>query len=200
MKHKTKVITGLALVLSTVFGLGISARTVNMADLVSSADRIFRGRCLSVKQVEPIQGFAVNEYSFEVIEGFKGVSPGDSIVFRQVSGKSGFGRGVAGMSGHKAGSDIVLFLYPDSRLGLTSPVGFDQGVFKVMATEDGRTRVMNSLENRNLGHELTTQQTQAMGFDAQQARNLKQVGPMDLETFRGAVERIDREFQGKSIQ
>ena len=43
-----------------------------------------------------------------------------------------------GLPVYRQGDEIVIFLYPESKVGVTSPVGGDQGLFKVMATQEGK--------------------------------------------------------------
>jgi hypothetical protein len=52
---------------------------------------------------------------------------------------------VAGLPRYNVGDEVVLFLYPESRRGFTSPVGFGQGLYRVSRAA-GTARVRPDLE------------------------------------------------------
>jgi hypothetical protein len=52
---------------------------------------------------------------------------------------------------YRAGEDVVLFLYPESQYGFTSPVGGSQGKFRLRTDpQTGERVVMNALSNVKL--------------------------------------------------
>jgi len=124
--------------------------TFSAAELTKSAERVFRGRCVSARPVtvdfdgRPLQA---TEYVFEVGEYIKGTGPG-RLVFRQAGTPerdvTDLGR-VAGLTVFARTLEYVVFLRPVSRLGLTSAAGRGNGVFLVTgegvqaASPDGRT-------------------------------------------------------------
>ncbi|MFQ5740744.1 MAG: hypothetical protein ACE5JX_17210 [Acidobacteriota bacterium] len=172
--------------------LATSVRTVNMADMVRYADRVFRGRCLSVTRTDAVAGFAALEYTFEIVEGIKGVRTGDTIVFRQVQSGRGTLGAIPGIPHYQSGQEIVLFLHADSRIGLTSPVGLSQGVFRLRRGDKGEISVLNGLGNRNLGLALASATAREMGLTRQEDERLHQGGPLPLTTLFSAVRKIDR--------
>lgn len=179
-------------------GFGVTARIVNISEMVASADRIFRGRCLSVEPAGSAAGLPVLQYTFEVVEGLKGVTEGEQVAFRQVQGAGKDRRkGVAGIPGYRGGEEVLLFLYPDSQLGLTSPVGLDQGVFRVIRDDSGEIQVVNALLNRNLTQGLS-EDVRPVAFGGKVARLLEEGGPLPLERLRLAVDQISRQLEGKA--
>ncbi len=161
---------------------------------------MFLGRCLSAETADQVIGLVVVEYTFEVLEGMKGTEAGERITFRQVTGSRGAQRGIAGLPSYKVGEDMVLFLHPDSRLGLTSPVGMTQGVFRVRRSEDGQLRVANSLSNRNLGLELSDRVVSEMDLSPAEIGSLSRSAPIPVATLRSAVEKIERHLRLKGGQ
>ena len=113
-----------------------TVQTVNLFEMVKLADRVFWGKCLKMKTAQDgATGLLVTAYTFEVREGIKGVSAGETVVFRQISqGQKGFG--IPGLPQYHEGQEALLFLHADSRIGLTSPVGLSQGVFRVEKIQD----------------------------------------------------------------
>jgi hypothetical protein len=51
---------------------------------------------------------------------------------------------------YNIGDEVVLFLYGESRLGFTSPVGLGQGKFSVRYFPNGEKKVVNENNNLNL--------------------------------------------------
>ena len=102
-----------------------------------SSARIFRGRCVFADAVAvriPGGTVAATRYTFEVVDGIKGVEAGRRTAFVQVGDPAGgrldLGR-LAGLPTYAPGSEYVLFLLPESRHGLTSPAGAAEGAFLV---------------------------------------------------------------------
>lgn len=178
------------LVLACSLGWATSVRTVNLFHMVELSDRVFWGKCLSVQQKmgESIR-LPIVEYTFEVRQGIKGVRTGQKIVFRQIgSGGSG---GIAGIPQYQKGQEILLFLHADSDLGLTSPVGLAQGLFRLEKTQDAEIAAINSLGNRNLGHNLSLDQVRESGLSAPALERIRKGEPISLQLFRSLVEKID---------
>ena len=102
-----------------------------------SAARIFRGRCVEAEPVSvrvPGGVIAATRYTFEVGEGLKGVAKARRTSFVQVGRPSGGANDLgqlAGLPTYAPGSEYVLFLLPESRIGLTSPAGSAEGAFLV---------------------------------------------------------------------
>lgn len=177
----------------------ISVETVNLQRMVVMADRIFYGRCLAaVEEMDSTVGLPVMRYRFQVLEGLKGVAAGDVVEFRQLSGSS---RQIAipGMPGFHKGQVVLVFLRPDSRLGLTSPVGLIQGIFRPEVLEDGRIHFRNSLDNRNLEVGLDYRTPEAAALRVQDRAALRGDEPLTLEIIRRLVPIFDS-FARREVQ
>lgn len=178
-----------------------SVRTVNLGEMVGYADRVFYGRCLEAAPAESKAGFAVVEYTFEVLEGIKGTAGSETVTFRQVQSGGKGQMGIPGMPAYRPGQKLVLFLHGDSELGLTSPVGFMQGVFQVRHDGDA-LKVVNGLGNQNLGHGLSLAQGRELGLSSKQFREIERGGAVRFDTLASAVRKIERaqDNQRKSIR
>ena len=168
-----------------------SVERINLFEMVRAADRVFWGRCLQAETGrEASTGLPVTTYAFEVIRGIKGTHAGESIQFRQLSG--GPTGAIRGLPEFSRGQEILLFLYPDSRLGLTSPVGLDQGMFRVgKGGREGRT-VLNRVGNANLLHRSNAMQIRGSTLSAEEQAALRPGAPISLDRFESVVRRIDR--------
>ncbi len=194
-------VAAVALLLPAATLEATSVRTVNLEEMVGYADRVFYGRCLGVAEAEGRAGFAVMEYTFEVVEGIKGVASGEVVKVRQVTaGKMGR-LGVPGMPSYREGQKLLLFLHGDSQLGLTSPVGFTQGVFRMIQDRDG-LKAVNGVGNSNLTYELAPDRISKMGLSKTQIQELSKAEPIRFATLASAVRQIERSRveEGKSIR
>ena len=100
-----------------------------LEQLGQHAGFIFRGRVLSVDRAKPGRGSVTTvQVTFEVLEGIRGVRTGERLTIREWAGLWG-----AGQPRYRPGQELLLFLYPPSRLGLTSPVGDDLGILPIDA-------------------------------------------------------------------
>jgi hypothetical protein len=122
----------------------------SVVDLTKSAERIFRGRCLGAVPVTvDFKGrpLVATAYTFEVSEYLKGNGP-RALTFRQVGtpdrAVTDLGR-IAGLTVFAPGNEYVVFLRPESGIGLTSAAGRGRGVLLVsgetvqVVDVDGRT-------------------------------------------------------------
>ncbi len=166
-----------------------TVQTVNLFEMVRLADRVFWGTCQKMKtEQDATTGLRVTAYTFEVREGIKGVSAGETVVFRQISqGQKGFG--IPGLPQYHEGQEALLFLLADSRIGLTSPVGLSQGVFQVEKIQDFLA-VSNSLGNRNLAHNVSAELAVGSGLTDHEQGTLQQENPIPLARFLSLVEKI----------
>lgn len=175
-----------------------SVRWVNLAEMTEAADRVFSGRCLSVKLLEEsVAGFPTVEFRFEVLEAVKGVQNGQIVVFRQVRSAKGRRTGIPGLPSYRKGDQMLLFLAGDSRLGLTSPIGLVQGAFRLISDGGGEVRALNEVENRNLALGMEVKTAASMGLSDQEFGTLRGGGPVRLADLLSAVRKIDR-FQNRS--
>lgn len=172
-----------------------SVKTLNLAEMVRSADRVFYGRCISVQEgVEPKTGMAIKEYEFEVLEGLKGVHTGEVVRIRQLNGKSP-GLQLPGLPSYKSGQKLLLFVHGDSRLGLTSPVGMAQGLFEVHRMESGEPGFVNSVQNRNLGHQLRSERSVNRSLTQDELSVVESGKPIPLSALQRMIQKIELAHQ-----
>lgn len=155
-------LSGVSLILGLFFSLSLFATTVlpvGLHQMVDQADKIFYGRCLDTSSELDENGIPSTYAHFRVLEAIRGVQVDEEVLvkFHGVSDDSlHVGEGQASVVPFKTmtlspkayakGSDYLLFLYPESRLGFTSPIGAGQGRFEVLPDQT----VLNPLGNRFL--------------------------------------------------
>jgi hypothetical protein len=136
----------------------------------------------------------------EVVNNLRG-APGRTFTFRQhlAGGRSGWftrrGKAVtpkltlSNTVQYRPGREVLLFLYPASKVGLTSPVGGIQGRFRVVRDSKGRSRVINGVENRGLFEGVeTTAQKRGIKLSRENVRILRQrSGPVETGSFLNLV-------------
>lgn len=136
---------------------------LNLEEITDAAGLIFSGVCTNVESIEndPKSNLPVYQYTFKVIDGIKGTNDKESITFKQW-------QSTAKEASYTIGEKYILFLYPESNLGLTSPVGFLQGQFGVQTKGIlfKREIVKNKISNKGLSRNLRTQKNVELTDDA----------------------------------
>jgi len=99
----------------------------NLPTLSRSSGYIFSGTVTKVERIAPSRGdaVAVMRITFQVDGAIRGVSLGQKLVIREWAGLWQSGER------YRPGERVMLFLYPPSKLGLTSPVGETMGRFRI---------------------------------------------------------------------
>lgn len=117
---------------------------LNLEELSGKAGVIFSGTCLDAQFIkkDPVSKLPVVKYTFKIEEGIRGVETGDTFTFKQWAA-------TVRNDGYILGEEYVLFLHANSKGGLTSPVGFLQGKFKILR-EGAQLVVKNKLNNFGL--------------------------------------------------
>ena len=125
---------------------------LNIEEITESADRIFSGVCLKKEAIKnDPSGVSVIKYTFNIAEGIKGVKDKTTISFKQWAS-------LGSDSTYTEGQKYLLFLYPDSRKGLTSPVGYLQGNFEVKKEVNSDNEIIkNKMGNIGLLRNVSTQ-------------------------------------------
>ncbi|MBI4446376.1 MAG: hypothetical protein HY645_10755 [Acidobacteria bacterium] len=186
---KKNVLLLLMTVLSFSIASAATVRTVNLFEMVALAERVFWGRCVAVEnQLEEGTSFPIVRYTFEVLDGIKGVHTGETIVFKQAS--SGLG-GIAGLPQYQKGKEVLLFLYSESDSGLTSPVGMAQGAFRVTKTPDQQVSFINGVQNENLAVNLSPVDIAESGLSLPEVEQMKSRGPITRQALTAVVEKIN---------
>lgn len=127
--------------------------SMNIERLVRDAGMIFAGRVINVETGERDKdmNLFVTHYTFLVTEKMYGVES-DTIVINQYGGEAdGQEFYPKGVPRFYEGEDVLVFFYPPSKIGMSSPVGMDQGKFMIRYSEkEKRLVVANKLGNENL--------------------------------------------------
>jgi hypothetical protein len=110
-------------------GPGNAPSDATLEQLSRHAGFIFRGRVLSVDRPKPARSTVTTvQVTFEVLEGIRGVRSGQRLTIQEWAGLWS-----SGQPRYRPGQELLLFLYPKSRMGLTSPVGGELGIFPIDA-------------------------------------------------------------------
>ena len=169
-----------------------SVKTVNIQEMVQLSGTIFYGRCLSsADSVDPVSGLGIRTYRFLVLEPLKNTESGQVVEFRQI-GASGKGYTIPGVPEFRKGQELLLFLHGESKSGLTSPVGFQQGVFRAEALEGGELGFTNAYGNRNLSFQLAPEAQVRAGLESAEVRTLQSGEPVPLPLLRDIVVKLER--------
>ncbi|MCI0695744.1 hypothetical protein L0337_27540 [candidate division KSB1 bacterium] len=118
-------------------------RSLSLQEVVDAAGAIFSGKVTKVwSEHDAATGFIVTYTQVEVQDAVRGAS-GGRFTFKQYGGGHGGLRVVvADMSYFSEGEEVVAFLYPASSLGLTSPVGTNEGKLAVRLDPDTGKRMV----------------------------------------------------------
>jgi hypothetical protein len=179
-----------ALLASSVYATKLQHR--NLEQMTKLSGRIFVGTCTAaVEEEEPLGSVTIplTRYTFQVEEMIKGELE-DVEDVRQLGKMEGPGS-VVGMPMYKEGAKYLLFLLPDSQIGLTSPVGLFQGSFQVLEDpQTGQQQAMNSYQNVGLfqGMEGATGVLGLSAEDQELMSNTK--GAIDYDRFLGLVKKM----------
>jgi hypothetical protein len=171
---KTAVRRALALLLVAVSFVSIArasrVRLLNLEEMTQRAARILSGRCLEVRvEHDPSIDIDVTLVRIAVDRTVKGHHDRTITVRVADATRPGAsGTEVVGMPTFTAGEEVVLFLYGESRAGLTSPVGFGQGKFTVLTDKKGHRYALNAHENRTLFSGLSPGATKALAASARE--------------------------------
>ena len=159
MTKRARLCCGL-LVLTLAWTAGSASATVilpqNLEQIESAAQRVFVAVCTSATAQTDVRGIPITVYTFKVSQAVKGdLKDGGAVVVRQVGnntpGPNGLVARIVGAPSYKVGQEVMLFLNPPSRIGLTAPVGLSQGVFNIVTDPNGnRQIVLDPVRRRTL--------------------------------------------------
>ncbi|MDH5232025.1 MAG: hypothetical protein OEZ58_21310 [Gammaproteobacteria bacterium] len=128
----------ISLILLSTISFNSTAASVLPLDINqvnNQASRIFHGICISNETgFDEESGQTVTWSTFDIIENIKGPANEKNYVLKQIGGldsENGIVFEVHGIPKFTVGNEYVLFLYGKSKIGLSSPVGLQQGHFPV---------------------------------------------------------------------
>lgn len=124
---------------------------LDLQELTDTADRIFTGVCTNVEKVDkdPIAKLSIVKYTFKIVDKIKGLEGKSTVTFKQWGVLSSD-------SNYLIGKKYILFLYPNSEKGLTSPVGYLQGQFDIRKDKSNNEIVKNKSGNIGLTRSIVT--------------------------------------------
>ena len=201
--HKLRRISATALLALLAVPLGLesashaqfTARTLpqSLDQMTAEAERIVHGYVTSVK-VEPhpqLSNLTTVVVTMTVRDVYKGAAQ-KSLVFRQYVWDAD-PRGKAASYGK--GQELVLLLGPVSEYGLTSPVGLEQGTFRVSRDRHGHVSAVNGRGNvglfKSVADSARARGVQLSARTAAMAAS-HQAGPVTLADLEDAIRTFAR--------
>jgi hypothetical protein len=166
---------------------GAQTAPADLSHMVQSAGIILRGQVISAT-VEAHPQFANLQtvvVTISVVKVLKGQAA-NTYTFRQFVWDA---RDVADAAGYRKSGELLLFLNPVSPYGLTSPVGLDQGRFRIVRDPKGRALALNGRDNFGLFEQvLSKAASRGVLFSQQtQAMMVKPGGRVPLESLEDAI-------------
>ena len=182
----------------------LQSQKLNLEKMTKQSDRIIEGKVVALTAgtvLGPNGGeIPVMEYTLSVSNALKGEKETTVVVkhLRLLGVSSITGQGGSGRSGfptYKVGEHLILFLTRESRLGLSSPVGLQQGVFQVQEDEKGQpTHVVNGMNNVGLYDGVNKGEKmigQALALEKAEAPSISEkAGPIAYSQFVSEVSRL----------
>jgi hypothetical protein len=167
-----------------------SVAQANLNYLVENAQTIVRGNVLS-SVLEPHPQFANLQtvvVTIAVAKTFKGQAAA-TITFRQYVWNV---RDVTGAGGYHKSEELLLFLNPTSLYGLTSPVGMEQGRFRVLHDRNGNRYAVNGRGNVGLfADAITASAARGLTLSPQAKAMLsKSGGQASLDTLEETIQAL----------
>ena len=122
---------------------------LDLAQIVTAADRAFAGRVVAVHSGRDTAGTPATWVTFAVDTPLKG-RLGNEITIKQIGASEPLSDGTTlrlpGVPSYKIGDELVLFLAGDSEAGFTSPIGLEQGKYPIVR-RGGSSWVIPTAEN-----------------------------------------------------
>lgn len=166
---------------------GAQTISADLGHLVQGAGTILRGHVISATiaphpQFTNLQTVVVTISVVKVMKGQAAIT----YTFRQFVWDA---RDVADAAGYRKSGELLLFLNPVSPYGLTSPVGLDQGRFRIVRDSKGQAFALNGRDNFGLFDQVLSQAaSRGISFSKQtQAMMVKPAGKVPLDSFEDAI-------------
>ncbi len=157
-----------------------------LAEMTGASGTILAGKVMEVRQgVHPdYRNIEVTYVTLHVDESLKGkAKPATNFTFMQFGGLGP--TRVADLPGFAKGEAVLVFLYPSSPYGFTSPVGGTQGKFRMFPTPEGSFELMNGIGNAGLFDDLKGSLAQFSVSEQEVIRRRK--GSVEYKTFRSIL-------------
>ena len=136
---------------------GAYTAPTDLDQMVGQAETILRGHVLSAKveahpQFSDLQTVVVTLKVDRVLKG----AASSTYTFRQYIWDF---RDSSDAAGYRRAEEVLLFLNPNSPYGLTSPVGMEQGRFRILRDAAGNASALNGHGNAGLFNGVTAKTT-----------------------------------------
>ncbi|GBC77223.1 hypothetical protein HRbin08_00694 [bacterium HR08] len=179
----------LALLSALASGAPAQNAPMTLAELVQSAGAIVAGRIVEVREERHPQypSLILTRVTLAVERTFKGENKQRASSGRFTFFQIGGSRRLRSfhLPRYHEGEDVVLFLYPESAYGLTSPVGGAAGKFRLFVDPQTKRRlVANGFENLELLSDLPRTSI-IVAERALAARHER--GPIEYDTFAALI-------------
>ncbi len=142
----TWFLTTVFLIVAAQDAEAVRVRALGLADMTKRAGQIFVGECIERSVHDDGAAGPHTTYVFRVLEPIKGVAA-PAVSFTVAATPEG--RGFVGLPVFDVGERALLLLYPPGPGGRTSPLGLDQGRFRLVR-RDGTVFAVNGRGNRGL--------------------------------------------------
>ena len=171
-------IVAVMILLAVPLASASQVRSLNLEEITQRAARVFSGRCLETHdELDARLGLKVSVATFRVDQGVKGIDGGSTVTVRMLLGETS---SPVATPRFRKDEDVILFLYGESALGLTSPVGMGQGRFQLISDKLGHRLAINSFGNANLFRGLSPEASRRLGPEALRSTDPKDLGATDL--------------------
>ena len=170
---------------------GALTRQQNLEELTGEAAVILRGTVLraSIEPHPQMRGLTTIVVTLRVEETLKGKAEA-TYTFRQYVWDA---RDRRDGLGYRKGQHLLLLLRAPSEFGLSSPVGLEQGRFRIELDADGRETAVNGHANAGLLANVERRAAQkGVPLSAAQAglATEHRSGPIALEELRGLIQQL----------
>ena len=166
---------------------------VSLDQMTHRADRIVHGSVISAR-VEPhpqLTNLSTVVITMQVQDTLKG-KPAQTLTFRQYVWDM---RDKQDAARYLKGQELLLFLNPVSQYGLTSPIGLEQGRFRITRDRTGKAFAANGRDNAGL-FAGTDQRVRAqhlkLSTRAASVIQQKAPGPIPLDDMKQTIQELAR--------
>jgi hypothetical protein len=153
-------------------------RRLNLEQMTQHASRILHGRCTSVTaSVDPDLHQTVTLVTLVPYRSMKGAVHGKLTIklLGDQTSQAPVSEATEGIPSFEEGEEVVLFLYGDSRSGLTSPVGFGQGKFKILPDKNRKLQAVNGFGNEKLLQGMSPEAQSKLGHRLEHLQERQQL-------------------------
>ena len=112
--------------------------------IIRDSGRIFAGTVTNVQHVQGGSGVPITRVTLRIDEAIRGVRKGQSVQITEWGGLWQAGER------YRTGEHVLLFLYPQSKLGLTSPVAGALGRWSIQGDENQAKPVGTHIQRSQL--------------------------------------------------